>query len=158
MEGQGAISDQLNGEAMEHIYRAIADVRRIMDFLETEPADDDARFRSILTKRLAHFIDRALQISNDFPQLFESGEPDPKEFRSDYALVRQLTEIHEVVSKLADDIDSTIVSVSNSLVGEAFDVYSAAQANKKTVPGLMGFANAMTISLMHSRRDGPSKN
>jgi hypothetical protein len=154
MATQNMVSASLTPEAKAEILQKLGEVRGKLGFL-LSLAPDEVQSLLKVGKGYAPFLDKAYNAAAAHPEIL-SGAFDLGEFKSDYALAKDLSAIASQARELADGLENTLTAVNSDAMTAALDVYASIKLNKDKVAGLQGVCDDMGAFFKKARKASSS--
>lgn len=150
MPTQNLISATLSPEAKAEVVQKLADVKSRLNFLVSlNPAEIQSLVKA--GNVLTPFVDLAHQVASEHPEILP-GVFDLAEFRRDYALIKDLSQIESLLSQLTESVQNTLLAVNSDALTASLDVYAAVRQNRDKVPGLNVTADSMGVFFKRAKR------
>ena len=134
MATQNLISASLTPEQKASILEKLTGLKGELNFLISMVTGERNEYIKVGNVMLP-FMDIAHSVSIAHPEIL-SAVFDKLEYDNDYKLTKDLVEIGSVISELNSSVQATLFAANSDTMVESLDVYAAAQANQKKVPGL----------------------
>jgi hypothetical protein len=134
MATQNLVSATLSADTKADVMDKLNSVKKSLSFLLTlKGSEIHSLFKT--GNGYAPFVEKAYNVVNNHPDIMP-GVFDVNEFKRDYLLSKDLTEIVDLVHQISDSLTDTLTAVRSDAVNGALDVYSSVKLNSDRVPGL----------------------
>jgi len=141
MPAQNLVSAHLAPETKTEILKAISDVRNRLEFLlSLQTKEIQGIFKA--SSGFAPFLELCYQATNKHPEILPNVF-DATEFKQDYLLSRDLSEIASEIAQLSDALEKTLMAVNSDSMTAGLEVYAAVKQNRDKVAGLGVVADKM---------------
>lgn len=150
MSTQNLISATMSADVKEKVLQSFATIKRELDFLISLPSENKRDLYKI-GPALYPFIDKAYYVITNFPDILPRSM-DIDEFKRDYKLAKDLSEILHPSKEINDGIQASLFAANSDSMATALDVYAIVQMYKDKVPGLNVVAIEMAEFFKKTKR------
>ena len=134
MATQNLISAALSADTKADVMEKLNSVKKSLSFLLTlKGSEIHSLFKA--GNGYAPFVDKAYNAVTSHPEIMPSVF-DVAEFKRDYILSKDLTDIVDLVHQISDSLNDTLTAVRSDAINGALDSYSSVKLNSERVPGL----------------------
>jgi hypothetical protein len=134
MATQNLVSATLSADTKADVMDKLNSVKKSLSFLlSLKGSEIHSLFKA--GNGYAPFVEKAYNVVINHPEIMP-GVFDVNEFKRDYLLSKDLTEIVDLVHQISDSLTDTLTAVRSDAVNGALDVYSSVKLNSDRVPGL----------------------
>ncbi len=134
MATQNLISASLTPETKAAIEEKLNGLKADLGFLISMVTGERNEYIKV-GNILLPFLDKAHGVAAAHPEILPAVF-DKVEYDNDYRLTKDLYEIGSKIAELHSSVQATLFAANSDTMVESLDVYAAAQANQKKVPGL----------------------
>ena len=150
MPQQNLISATIDSNVKQEILQKLAEVRNSLSFLQSlQTSDLQGLFKAGNT--YAPFIEKAYSTMNLHADILPTVF-DAEEFRRDYQLSKDLTQITTQINELSESLSRTLIAVNSDAMSASLEIYAAVKQHKDKVPGLNVAADEMAVFFKRVRK------
>lgn len=151
LDPNNLVHGTLTDKAQAEVLKAIDTIRKALPFLICLSKDERKRLAKPGVDAIAacELITRTLEPHS---KLFSSDMVDMQELKSDLALIQMLTPIQEAISRVQEDIDSTLLAAKSDSYRAGLQAYTIATLKSAQQPGLAAAIEPLKEVMVRSSR------